>query len=47
MKIYNTHITSEELEKEMEKEFKRQKNKLNLCELPLCGIKEKTAYTKG
>jgi len=30
----------------MEKEFKRQKNELDLCKLPLCGIKEKRAYKK-
>jgi hypothetical protein len=43
LKIYNTEITKEELEKEMEKEYKKQKNELDLCKLPLCGIKEKKA----
>lgn len=30
----------------MEKKFKIQKKELDLCELPLCGIKEKKAYKK-
>ncbi|MFX0136813.1 MAG: hypothetical protein ACFFDN_24460 [Candidatus Hodarchaeota archaeon] len=47
MKIYKTEITEEELEKEMEKDYKKQKNELNLCELPLCSIKEKKANQKG
>lgn len=46
MKIYKTEIAKEELEKEMEKEYKKQKNELDLCELPLCGIKEKKANKK-
>ena len=46
MKIYNTDLTIEELEKEMEKEFKTQQNKLDLCELPLCGIKKKETPKK-
>jgi len=46
MKIYNADLTKKELENEMEKEYRNQKNELDLCELPLCGIKEKKAHKK-
>lgn len=46
MKIYNKELMKEELEKEMKNEYKKQRNELDLCRLPLCGIKGKKANKK-